>query len=440
MRRTKKIGHVIAVDMGYGHLRAAYNLSDISKGEVASVNTYRGIPEKDKIIWDQSRQFYEFVSRFKKVPFFGEKVFGWFDKFQAIEPYYPYRDLSKPSIQLSQTLKLIRKRKWGDGFVKKFNKDKIPLVNTFFVSAYMAEEHGFENDIYLNVCDADISRAWAMDKASISKIKYFVPTERAQSRLKMYGVPAENIYYTGFPLPKENTGSKRLTIAKKDLGLRLPNLDPEKRYIKRYRRTIEKYIDGHLKAKSDHILTIMFAVGGAGAQRETGIKIVKALQREIIEQKIKIILVAGIHNDVSKYFRQEVCNLGLRGQINKGVEIIFAEGKPKYFQAFNKALHQTDILWTKPSELSFYVGLGIPIIMTEPLGSQELCNRGWLERINAGIRQKEIAYTSEWLFEWLNKGILAEAAMEGFIGAPNLGTYKIEEVVNKNFKTPKISK
>lgn len=426
--------HVVAVDMGYGHLRAAYNLNGLAGKQVYSVNRYRGIPKSDKQIWEQSRKFYEFVSKFKNVPLVGNKAFSYFDKFQQIENFYPVRDMTKPTLQLSQTLQLIRRKKWGKHFIDILNKDPRPLVSTFFATAYMAEEFGYKGDIYLVVCDADISRAWATDKANVSRIKYLVPTERARVRLKMYGVREENIYLTGFPLPKANTGSKRLTVLKKDLGVRLANLDPNGKYVKTYERTLHKYLDGHMRRTSTRPLTIMFAVGGAGAQREIGVGIVKALQKKLVADKVKIILVAGIHNDVSKYFREQIVELGLRTEIGKSIDIIYAPNKPAYFEAFNQALHHTDIIWTKPSELSFYTALGLPFILTEPIGSQEFSNRGWLEKIGSAIRQKPVEYTAEWLFELVDSGWLAEAAVEGFLEAPNLGTYNIEEIILKNYK------
>ena len=44
---------------------------------------------------------------------------------------------------------------------------------------------------------------------------------------------------------------------------------------------------------------------------------------------------------------------------------------------FNEILRTTDILWTAIGVV-FYVALGLPIIITEPLGSQEVFNRKWL--------------------------------------------------------------
>jgi hypothetical protein len=92
-------------------------------------------------------------------------------------------------------------------------------------------------------------------------------------------------------------------------------------------------------------------------------------------------------------------------------------------------MRETDILWTKPSELSFYAGLGIPIVMTPPIGSQERFNRQWLFEIQAGIKQEKPEHADQWLFDWLDNGRLAEAAWAGFLKARKLGTYRILEIL-----------
>ena len=68
--------------------------------------------------------------------------------------------------------------------------------------------------------------------------------------------------------------------------------------------------------------------------------------------------------------------------------------------------------------------------MTEPLGSQEKFNRKWLKNIGSAWDQENVKYTNEWLFDWLNSGWLAEAAMQGFMEAPKYGTFNIERVIN----------
>ena len=97
---------IVTVDMGYGHQRAAYPLHHLAEGGIITANNYKGIPKKDRDIWEHSRDFYEFVSRFKKVPFLGDKLFNIYDRFQSIPNFYPRRDLSKPNLQIRQIYRL----------------------------------------------------------------------------------------------------------------------------------------------------------------------------------------------------------------------------------------------------------------------------------------------------------------------------------------------
>ena len=146
-------------------------------------------------------------------------------------------------------------------------------------------------------------------------------------------------------------------------------------------------------------------------------------------------MVAGVKNDVADYYRGILKSLGLEKQLGKSVHIIFAENKTNYFTAFNQALLTTDILWTKPSELSFYAGLGLPIIIAPTVGSQEEFNKAWLHSVGAGFEQEDPRYTDQWLFDWLESGWLASAAMEGFMNAPRMGAYRIEDLVLRGKKT-----
>src|SRR3989338_8261347 len=100
---------VVAVDMGYGHERAAYALRHLSYGgEVLIANRYPGIPRQERDSWRKMRQTYESISRFKATPVLGEVVFEVMDHLQQIELFYPRRNLSRPTIQVRQTYHLIR--------------------------------------------------------------------------------------------------------------------------------------------------------------------------------------------------------------------------------------------------------------------------------------------------------------------------------------------
>jgi UDP-N-acetylglucosamine:LPS N-acetylglucosamine transferase len=169
-------------------------------------------------------------------------------------------------------------------------------------------------------------------------------------------------------------------------------------------------------------LTITYAVGGAGAQKEIGRQIAQSLAKKIHEGKVKINLVAGTRTELRDYFISVKKEFGVN---RDNVRIIWSDDNESYFDMFNQVLHTTDILWTKPSELSFYCALGIPIIMTPAIGPQEKANSRWLREIGAGIKQQNPEYTDQWLFDLLLKGRLAEAAWNGFLKARKYGTYNI---------------
>ena len=422
---------VITVSMGYGHQRTAYPLRELSPaGYVINANNYEGIPENDRKVWETSRKFYEFISNFQRVPLIGNLSFRLFDQFQKIISLYPRKDLSRPSFMVKQIFYLVKKG-WGKHLIETLKKNPLPLVTSFFTPAYMAEFFNYPNDIYCIICDADIARTWANFNPSHSKIKYFAPTSRVVERLRLYGVKQENIFLTGYPLPKENIGSTKLEIVRHDVSHRLLNLDSKGVYRRQYGSVIEEYL-GALPKKTNHPLTIMFSVGGAGAQKEIAGRIVKSLTKRIKGEEVKIILVAGTKEEVKRYFLNLVNSLGLKNHIDKNIEILWDQDLQNYFQKFNQALRTTDILWTKPSELSFYSALGIPIIMTPSLGSQEDLNREWHLRLGAALPQENPCYTNQWLFDLLDSGWFAEAAMQGYIEAEKLGTFNIEHIISQH--------
>lgn len=429
MNKKNKEGkfHLVAVDMGYGHQRAAYPLIDYSYDGIISINNYKGISDKERKNWEKSKKSYEFISYFKKIPLVGELVFSVMDYFQKIDNFYPKRDLSRFSFQQKYFYKQIKKG-IGKNLIEKLNKNPIPFVTTFFVGAYFAEYYGYKGEIYCIVCDADVSRAWAPLKPKKSKIKYLTPNKRVKERLVLYGVNRENIFITGFPLPKENTGVDNKTL-KDDLKKRIIKLDPQGVYRKKYKELLEHYLGSFDESCNvDRKFSITFAVGGAGAQRDLALDILKSLKKDIKDDKVKVNLIAGARKDVYDFFKKNLKKMFIN---TENVEIIYNPDKIEYFRLFNKTLRETDVLWTKPSELTFYSGLGLPIIMSEPVGSQEDYNREWLFAIGAGIDNKNPKYTNEWLFDWLDSGWLAEAAMQGFLNAPNKGVKNIESVVLK---------
>jgi len=421
-KQTKK-AWIIAADMGYGHQRTAYPLRNIAfGGKVICANSYQGIPKKDKRFWQQTRSLYEFISRFKRIPFLGPLAFSILDRFQKIMAYYPKRDLSRPNFTLKSIFRLI-KRGWGKDLIERLEKNPLPIVSTFFTPAFMAEELKYHNDIYCVVCDADINRTWVAMNPPKSKIKYFAPCSWVRDRLKLYGVKHEHIFLTGYPLPKENIG-ENLDILKEDVRHRIINLDPNKEYRKIYGPMVKGSL-GKLPEKSNHPLTIMFSIGGAGAQKEIPLAAINSLKEKIKERKLRFIIAVGVREELRKYFAENIEGL----KLDSWVHILSGITTDEYFKNFNEALRETDVLWTKPSELSFYAGLGIPIIIAPPIGSQEDFNEKWLLHTGAGIPQDDPKYTDQWFYDLLKAGDFAEAAMHGFMEIGTRGAYNIEEIV-----------
>lgn len=437
-RLSKNKCWLVTVDMGYGHQRTSYSLRHLAfDDKVIIANRYKGIPLRDQQLWEGSRRFYEFITNLKKIPLIGDFSFSVYDKLQKIIGFYPKRDLSKTTIVLKNIFSLFQ-RGWGKHLIEELkfspysrvnkNGKAAPFVSSFFIPAFMAEFFDYPGDICCIICDADISRSWVSLDPPKSRIKYFAPDDWVSNRLKLYGVKEENIFLTGYPLPLENIGTSKMEILKEDLRNRILNLDPHKKYLDKYNVIIKRYLK-KLPKKSDHVLTLMFSVGGAGAQKEIGIQIIKSLTQRIKLREIKVILVAGIKKEIKEYFYQNVKRLNLEDSLDKGIEIIFGKGIEDYFLKFNQALRKTDILWTKPSELSFYTALGLPVIIAPPIGSQEEFNKRWLLHLGSGMIQENPEYTNQWLFDFLKSGYFAEAAMQGFVEAEKLGTFKIEKII-----------
>jgi hypothetical protein len=419
---------VVSVDMGYGHQRAAYPLKDIARERIITANSDRIISRREIKTWAASQDTYELVSRIKSIPFVGKTIFNVYDRLQTISPFYPFRDLSKPNFSV-----LYVKSRIQGGFCRSLidyvSTEPLPFIATHFIPALAAYYLGLKQ-VYCVVTDTDINRIWVPDDPAQSEITYLAPCRHVVTRLKQYGVPSERIVQTGFPLPKENLGGRDLVILKQDLADRLPNLDPNGEFRERFGDHVEHRLAPYaVKSKSSHPLTITFAVGGAGAQTEIGIAIVQALRERILKGEINVNLAAGTRLEVMGFFRKELVKLGLEPKVGGGVRVIFALDKGTYFQRFNQALRTTDILWTKPSEISFYTALGLPVISAPPIGAQEISNREWLEHIGSGFLQEDLRYLSDWFFYILASGRFAEAAWQGFLEAPNLGTYHIEDLV-----------
>jgi hypothetical protein len=442
---------VIAVRMGYGHQRTAHPLRRLAPGgKVLLADDYPEMPESDRALWNRMRRFYEFISKVHDVRWIGSTLFKGFDEIQRILSFYPRRDLSRPDMNVRALYRLLG-RGWGRHLIEtlKARGAGLPIITSFFTPAFMAEYFDYPGDIYCVICDADIARAWAALQPGSSRIKYFAPTQRAADRLREYGVPPANVCLTGYPLPEENVGGD-LSIIRQDIAARIPNLDPQRQYLERYGILVDEKI-GKLPPGSTRPLTILFSIGGAGVQAEIAAKLMRSLKQKILSGKVRLIISAGIKPWVRDYVARAISANGLDGaaqalrsgglmtsaQASGGdkldgrpIRVLFGNNVTEYFEMFDRALRTTDVLWTKPSELSFYAALGLPIIMAPPVGSQEKANQEWLLRLGAGTMQDDPDNAHEWLFDLLDSGWFAEAALEGFVECEPSASRQIAAIIS----------
>jgi hypothetical protein len=416
---------VVTVDMGLGHQRATYPLMEYAEGGIIAVGSSQSSDPAEKKQLDRLRGMYEFLSRVRSVPVVGKPLFGILDALQSIPSFYPIRDLSNPSFQVKLISSFIQ-RGLCKGLIEKLEEQPLPLITSYFAPAIAADLADYGR-IYCIICDAEVSRAWVPENPAKSRIHYLAPCGRAIQRLNQYGVPDERVFLTGFPFPKSVLGNKDLDVLREDQGQRLYYLDPKEVFWPLHGQSVAHFLGRNAcRFKRKRRLTITYAVGGAGAQREIGWQIARSLREKLKSGEVVLNLIAGVRTEIQEYY------LNVKNELLPGCDnlrVLYSPSKDQYFDQFAQTMRHTDILWTKPSELSFYAGLGIPIIMSPHIGAQELYNQKWLLEIQAAFPQEDPEYTAEWLYDLLNAGRLAECSWDGFLKARKYGTYKIEEIL-----------
>jgi hypothetical protein len=413
---------VVAVDMGYGHQRAAYPFRDIAHEGIITANTGAMVDDDERKRWMAMQRIYEGLSRVNRVPVIGPWLWRTYDRFQAISPHYPFQNLSKPSFGSMRLDRLIS-RGFGSSVVEHTReRDDLPVLTTFFAIALAADRMG-RKDVFCVVTDTDVNRIWAAKLPAKGQINYLAPTPLTRQRLLQYGIPTERIFLTGFPLPQEN-----VCHAAEDLRRRIPILDARGAFRHGYGRMLDAEL-GPAPAAEVRPLSITFAVGGAGAQAEMARDILQGLAGALREGRMRLNLVAGVRAEVEQHFRRVIGELGLERELGRSIHLLLAPTKDEYFARFNQLLRETDVLWSKPSELCFYPALGIPLIMSGPLGAHEERNLETVLRVGAGQRQEDPRAAAEWLTDWMNNGLLALNAFQGYFHMPRMGTENIKRLL-----------
>ena len=417
---------IITANMGLGHLRAIYPFIDLALDKILLLGEDYTGSKREKYLWKTLQKSYEFLSRTQQIPLIGPYLFSVLEKLQNISPFYPYRDQSQPSLQVKYLDSLIKKG-LGKSMFEHVSTFNTAIITSFYAAAISAEKNT-ALPVYCIICDSDINRVWVSHNPTKSRIIYFAPCGHAMQRLKQYGVPQERIFLTGFPLPHELVGGEDISILKHDLSQRLKRLDVSGNFCYIHKNEIDYYLgDQNYSPQYRSPVTLTYAVGGAGAQADIAHHIIKSLSDKLSDGLIRLNLVAGVRQKVKDYFEFLLAKQGLHGCPN--INIIYSPDVCKYFFMFNNALKDTDILWTKPSELSFYCALGLPIIAAPCIGPHEAYNLSWLKDVGAAVDQQDPRYCSEWIGDMLNSGIFAQRAWNGFLYARKAGTYKILQVL-----------
>jgi len=420
---------VVAIDMGYGHLRPAYAIAQQLGVPVYHADRPPLAGPDEARIWHWIRRYYEGLSRATAWPGIGPAIRSAFNAATGIASLYPERDLSRPNLA-TRALERVLRRGLGAPLADELQRRGAPLVTTFYMPAVAAARLGCE-PVYCVVTDCDINRVWAPYDASSARITYLVPTQDTRRRLRAYGVPNDRVRVTGFPLPHELVGGTELTSLKRNLARRLVRLDPNRTFRKDERHGIQLFLGDLPRSEEGEPVRLTFAVGGAGAQVGLARQFLPSLRELIAERRLTVALVAGVRPDVAVALERAVVEAGLQRHLHPGgaVQILLHERFEDYLSAFNALLAETDVLWTKPSEITFFAALGLPLIFSWPVGTHERHNRRWAVEAGAGLKQRDPRYAAEWLRDWLKDGTLAGAAWAGFTRLPHFGLYQILEVM-----------
>jgi hypothetical protein len=417
---TAKPPLVVAVEMGFGHLRAADAVARALGQPLLHADREPIADAEERALWARTRHNYERLSRLSTLPVMGRPFAALLDTLTHIPGLHPGRDLSQPTLATGALERLIE-RGIGRGTVAALEREQAPLFTSFFATALAADRKSTA-DVDCLITDTDLARAWVARDPKKSRIRYFAPSERVARRLQAYGVPPERILYTGFPLPGELLGGEDLPVARRHLARRLGRLDPRGRFKRALGDEASRRVGASLASDGESPL-LVFAVGGAGAQWQLASRILPSLRPLIEVGRLRLALLAGTKPAVQRAFEGLVARHDLTG--NPGVRVVAAPDLDSYFRACNALLAEADVLWTKPSEMTFYAALGLPLVLSRPVGTQEIYNKRWAVESGAALEQRDPRFAGEWLGEWLEDGLLAGAAWNGFTRLPTRGLYRI---------------
>lgn len=197
---------------------------------------------------------------------------------------------------------------------------------------------------------------------------------------------------------------------------------------------------------------VLLTVGGAGAQKEIFIKIIKELLPKIAQKKILLLINVGDHKSVLDGLLKEVPQLASARSFNNnwqgvvefadelhtstesGICLFYDENIFAAVYASNLLMRHTDILVTKPSELAFYP---VPKLLIKRVGGHEAWGAIRAAEIGDGTVECEtVEYSLQMLNLLLDKKSMLLMMNDCILKADRAevyhGAYKAVELAIKN--------
>jgi hypothetical protein len=147
---------VVAVEMGFGHLRAADAVARALGRPLFHADRAPLADAGEQALWDRTRRHYERLSRWSSVPGLGLPFRALLDSITHIPELHPARDLSRPTVSTSLLERLVA-RGLGRGMLAALEREGAPLFTTFFATALAADRHG-ATEVDCLVTDTDLAR------------------------------------------------------------------------------------------------------------------------------------------------------------------------------------------------------------------------------------------------------------------------------------------
>ncbi len=387
--------------MGFGHLRAAHNISSLSGAPVIRVDRDPYVKRVDKLVWSAAQHVHTYASRDAESR--NRIVYNWFESAMRIPG-----DHQSPSMTGSRFIFLLEKLGMGKAFLRAFDGRSPALLHTFYLEAMLSVYRGYPGRNYLLLCDTDFHRVWAPVDPVNRKIEYMVPMTKSADRLVSYGVPANRIHVTGFPLPPACTGTRNLMTLQSNFEIR--------------RRRLSR--------NSTVPLTVMFPFSGAGAYSNVLADLVKTLLDRIRVGRIRLIVSCGDNEAAYGNAENLFVNYGL--DECEYAEIMYDRNLFDSFDRFNEALKSVDLMITKPGEIIFYAALGIPMVFLPPIGAHEAANRDYLLGNKCAVEMGAVSDFARWLEESRRSERLLTLAEMGYRNLPKTGTFEVDEIVSRD--------